>query len=107
MSGPTPTELAEMGAKGITLDDIQTVLTAERTTVSIDHNGNPFIEPSAEKVTISNPSCRTHDSYDGRRTELSFKVSFVLSDDDYPDTEKQEKKATSHDWGLSASRDDE
>lgn len=95
-------DLVDMDRDRLSIDDIERVLEAEKTTVNVTHDGRPFLSPSANKVRVTRPRART--SARGK-TEISFKVSFVITTDDFEEEDDElshgEMVATSDDWGLS------
>jgi len=107
---PFPSELADTAFEGLTMNDIERVLTAEQTGVTVTHRGETFVSPDSTKISVSNSSARHHDGMSGRHTEISFNISFVISPEDFENDEEENSgpmTATSDDWGLSDSLDDD
>jgi len=78
-----PSQLVDLGIDSLTMNDIETVLDAERTGIDITYDGDSFLSPSSDRVQFSKTRARYFDSLQGRCTEVSFKVSFVVTPDDF------------------------
>lgn len=97
-------DLVQMDRDRLSIDDFEQVLGDDATTIDVVHDGNTFLSPSADKVIVSRP--RARQSARGY-TKLTFKVSFVIGDDDFDEDEREtmdrkEMVATSPNWGLEA-----
>jgi len=100
----TTRDLVQMDRDRLSIDDFEQILADDETSIDVVHDGNTFLSPSAEKVIVSRP--RARQSARGY-TKLTFKVSFVIGNDDFDADEREtmdhkEMVATSDDWGLEA-----
>ncbi|QPV63891.1 hypothetical protein I7X12_04470 [Halosimplex litoreum] len=100
MTDTDPSDLASRSMDGLSVSDVETVLSAEPTTIAVIHDGETFLKPQAKKVRVDRPRARYLEDKNGRRTEISLKMSFVATPEDFANEGDDGGRAD--DWGLSA-----
>lgn len=89
MDRDDPKNLVNLGIDSLTERDVEIILTAEETGIKILHDGETFVAPSSEKVTLSRPRARYMAHREGALTEITFQVSFVISPEDLEDDDDE------------------